>query len=66
MSDQLIISYRIMRIGRIRRLIRTVSPAKATLAPVFSFERSIELEAGAEIPNKIMLEHDTTAEDIEA
>jgi hypothetical protein len=66
MSDQLIISYRIMRIGRIRRLIRTVSPAKATLAPVFSFERSIELEAGAEIPDKITLEHDTTAEDIEA
>jgi hypothetical protein len=55
-----------MRIGRIRRLIRTVSPAKATLAPVFSFERSIELEAGAEIPDKITLEHDTTAEDIEA
>lgn len=44
----------------------TVSPAKATLAPVLSFDRSIELDAGAEIPDKMILEHDATAEDIEA
>jgi hypothetical protein len=46
-------------------LILTVFPAKATLAPVLSFERSIELEAGAEIPDRIILEHDATAEDID-
>lgn len=44
----------------------TVSPAKATRAPVLSFDRSIELDAGAEIPDKMILEHDATAEDIEA
>jgi hypothetical protein len=31
-----------------------------------SFDRSIELDAGAEIPDNMILEHDATAEDIEA
>jgi hypothetical protein len=29
-------------------------------------ERSIELEAGAEMPDRMMLEHEATAEEMEA
>lgn len=50
----------------LRCSIRTVLPAKATLAPVLSLERSIELEAGAEMPDRMMLEHEATAEEMEA
>lgn len=45
---------------------RTVVPEKVTAAPVFNFDKSIELEAGAEIPDKTMFEHDATAAEIEA
>lgn len=47
-------------------MIHTVVPEKVTAAPVLSLDRSIELEAGAEIPDKIMFEHDATAAEIEA
>jgi hypothetical protein len=46
--------------------IRTVSPAKVTLEPVLSDERLIELDAGANIPDRTIFEHDATAEEIEA
>jgi hypothetical protein len=49
-----------------RLTIRTVVPEKVTAAPVFNFDKSIELEAGAEIPDKTMFEHDATAAEIEA
>jgi hypothetical protein len=41
-------------------------PAKVTLAPVLSFERSIELEAGAAMFDKTISVHEATAEEIDA
>jgi hypothetical protein len=43
-----------------------VVPAKVTLEPVLSLERSIELEAGAAMSDKTMSVHDATAEEIDA
>lgn len=55
-----------MRFEQTRYSICTVSPAKVTLEPDLSDERSIVLEAGAEIPDRTMFEHDLTGEEIEA
>ena len=45
---------------------RTVVPAKVTAAPVWSFWRSIVLEGGAWMLERMMLVQDFTAEEMEA
>jgi hypothetical protein len=47
-------------------LPKVVLPAKVTAAPVLSLDRSIELEAGAEMPDRMIFEQDATAAEIEA
>ena len=46
----------------IKRKLHTVVPAKVTVEPVLSFERSIVELAGAEMLSRTMFVHDATTE----